>query len=506
MNIKRWIEGLISVALLFSSCGSDSGSEAAPPQPDANTLLIRNTVLTESYLGNGPQWGGYDIVGSWTGNPTLSDADWNTLFKRVSFMRPSLVRIMVSQGWNYINGVVYYPQKSDPVLGKILAFCQQNGITVQLGEWGHVGGSGIDDTWVDNATNFLSYLVKEKGFTCIKYYTIVNEPNGDWSSTIGNYPLWRDIVRRFYVRMEEKKLNDAVKIMGPDVAIWNIAETSWVLNTRNELGTEVKAFDIHAYPGNEDVRTTAFLQLLKAYKAASNPAAPIIMGELGFKYPASSPLGKANSSRIKADPFAAEDSQMHVYDAFYGIDMADATIQVMLAAFGGVTYWDLDDAMYNDDGSSSSTKLKRWGFWNTLGSEKFHNPDDERIRPWFYTTSLLCRYFPAGTTVYDVMLPKPVKSGLRAIAGMKDGKTTIAIVNSSTKDYLFNLKMESGTVVQGVKTYLYKAQQGANFIGTVDTDGFATPVATNEKIDFSNHQSKEINLPGQSFVLFTNMD
>src|SRR5699024_1925683 len=152
---------------------------------------------------------------------------------------------------------------------------------------------------------------------------------------------------------------------------------------------------------------------------------------------ATSSLGKANASRIKADPFAADDSQMHVYDAFYGIDMADATIQVMLAGFGGVTYWDLDDAMYNDDGSSSSTKLKRWGFWNILGSEKFHNPDDEKIRPWFYTTSLLCRYFPSGSTIYDVTLPKPVKSGLRAIAGMRNGKVTIAIVNSSTNDYLF---------------------------------------------------------------------
>lgn len=58
--------------------------------------------------------------------------------------------------------------------------------------------------------------------------------------------------------MNEKQLTDKVKIMGPDVAIWSIAETSWVVNTRNELATEVKAFDIHAYPNNDDVHTTSF--------------------------------------------------------------------------------------------------------------------------------------------------------------------------------------------------------------------------------------------------------
>lgn len=505
--MKNIIKGLICLALFLTGCGKDNGGDTPPvPEPDVNTLLVTQKVLTNSYLGNGPQWGGYDIVNAWTGNATLSEQDWNTLFKRVSFMRPSLIRIMVSQGWNYMNGEVYSPEKSDPVLGKILSYCQEKGITVQLGEWGHVGGSGIDATWVDHATDFLSYLVKEKGFTCIKYYTIVNEPNGDWSSTVGSYPLWKNIIQQFYRKMNEKQLTDKVKIMGPDVAIWSIAETSWVVNTRNELAEEVKAFDIHAYPNNDDVHTTSFLQLLKAYKAASNLDAPIIMGELGFKYSATSSLGKANASRIKADPFAADDSQMHVYDAFYGIDMADATIQVMLAGFGGVTYWDLDDAMYNDDGSSSSTKLKRWGFWNILGSEKFHNPDDEKIRPWFYTTSLLCRYFPSGSTIYDVTLPNPVKSGLRAIAGMRNGKVTIAIVNSSTNDYLFNLGMENGALLQGIKTYKYQSQQGAHFIGTVDADGFASPVDAGETVDLSGGKLREINLPAQSFMLLTNME
>ncbi|MCS3201932.1 hypothetical protein [Candidatus Bacteroides intestinigallinarum] len=97
--MKNIIKGLICLVLFLSGCGKDNGGDTPPvPKPDVNTLLVTQKVLTNSYLGNGPQWGGYDIVNAWTGNATLSEQDWNTLFKRVSFMRPSLIRIMVSSG------------------------------------------------------------------------------------------------------------------------------------------------------------------------------------------------------------------------------------------------------------------------------------------------------------------------------------------------------------------------------------------------------------------------
>lgn len=66
--------------------------------------------------------------------------------------------------------------------------------------------------------------------------------------------------------------------------------------------------------------------------------------------------------------------------------------------------------------------------------------------------------------------------------------------------------MEDGTLVQGIRTYKYQSQQGAFFIGTLDADGFASPVSTDETIDFSGGKLKEINLPAQSFILFTNME
>ena len=491
---------LTILALLASGCRKDVPTEA----DDRNTMTITSDVVLDSFIGNGPQWGGYDILKALTGKVTLSEDDWSTLFERVSFMRPGYMRIMVSNGWNYIVNGVYDPSKSDAVLCRILDYCQKNGVTVQLGEWGHVGGSSIDAGWVDNATDFLKYLVSDKGFTCIKYYTIVNEPNGNWSTVDGNYSLWENLVKTFHAKMAAKGLS-GVKIMGPDVAVWSTNETSWVLNAKRNMPDEVQAYDVHAYPTDVFVHSTDFLNMAKAYKAAVPADRVMMLTEFGFKYGSSSANGIANASRIAADGFAADDSQMMTYDSFYAVDVADATIQAMLAGCGGVVYWDLDDAMYNSDGMSSK-KLKKWGFWNIVGSEAFGRPEDENIRPWFYTASLLCRYFPIGTRIMNVQLPKPVISGLRAVAGFKDGKITLAIANSSSDTCSFSLKMKEGSTFTGLKEYRFNAKSGPAFEGSIDGKGLALPANSSASLDLSAGKSQKIKMEGRSFALITNMD
>jgi hypothetical protein len=475
-----------------------------PPVIDTkNDLTIKTAVITQSFVGNGPQWGGYDVLQTWTGSPTLSEADWNMLYQRVRFMRPPLVRIMIDQGWNYLVNGKYNPSKSDAVLIKILDFCEAESITVMFGEWGHQGGITIDAAWLENSSKFIQYLLTTKNYTCIKYFNMVNEPNGDWSSINGNYSLWKSLIEQFHAKLVEKGIASRIKIIGPDIAIWDANLTSWVSNTNFDLGDKVGAYDIHTYPSETDVREGKYKNTVKAYKNAAPPAKEMLMGELGFKYSSTSTLGIENAKRIANDQYASSDCNMFVYDAFYGIDMADAVIQNMLAGYAGSILWNLDDAMYNIDGGGS-TKLKRWGFWNSLGSEKFGNAADENVRPWFYTMSLICKYFPQGTKIYDVTLPD--KKGLRAIAGEKNGKYTIAIVNSNFASYEINLKMESGATITAVNSYKYVSGTGAAFTGKKDSNGFALPEETNITLDFKAGNSKTISISGQSFLLFTNME
>lgn len=491
---------LLAIAVIIYGCDKKGGE--VPVEDDAMT--VSSDTIVESFVGNGPDWGGYDVLNYLIGQNTLSDDDWNTLFKRVSFMRPSYTRIMMASGWNYLVNGAYDPSKSDAVLCRILQYCEKNGITVQLGEWGHTGGTSIDEDWVEEATDFLKYLIVTKGYDCIKYYTIVNEPNGSWSTIDGNYSLWKSIIEDFYEKLDEKGLGD-VKIMGPDVSVSGTGETDWVLNTKKNLNKKVEAYDVHAYPTDKIVHSAGFLDLARTYKACVDKNRIIMLTEMGFKYGSKSSKGIENAARISADGNAADDSQMMAYDSFYGIDMADATIQAMMAGFSGVAYWDLDDAMYNSD-AMASRKLKKWGYWNIIGSECYSDPDDENIRPWFYTTSLLCRYFPAGTAILSVTLPKSELSGLRAIAGEKNGKMTIAIVNSGSDYYSFDLKMAAGACLDSVKLYRFKALDGSEFEGEKDANGFAVPEDEGGSLDFTCGRSQRIQMDAQSFLLITNMD
>jgi len=492
----------VLLGITFSGCGNTGDPD---PVDSRNSLVVGTGIVTYSFIGNGVQWGGYDMLESWTGSPTLSASDWEKLFKRVRFMRPPLVRIMGAPGWNYMKNGMFDPSVSENVLVKILDFCQAENIGVVFGEWGHSGGTAIDTVWLGNSVRFLKWLLVDKNYTCIRYYNMVNEPNGSWSTINGNFSLWQALVEEFYARLEKEGIASKIKIIGPDVAVWDTNLLNWVGNTSARLDKQVGIYDIHTYPDETAVRDgETYAALIRAYKNEAPASKEMLMAEFGFKYNSSSDLGKENQARISADPYASDDSNMLTSDAFYGVDVADAIIQNMRAGYSGVIVWDMDDAMYNV-GGSGSTKLKRWGFWNILGQEKFGNPGDENIRPWFYTVSLLCRYFPNGSEILGISLPD--KKGLRAVAGMKDGKCTIAIVNSNYVDYQVDLKSEQESLdLKGLKTYRFVAGKNASFTGATDADGLPLPESEGTEIDLSEGSSFKLDVPGQSFILITNLD
>ena len=490
---------IIITIFFFVSCSKDD----PVPENGDSTVAIKPDVIIQNYIGNGVQWGGYDILEEWTGSPDLSYEDWNTLFKRVRFMSPSLIRLMVTGGWNYMVNGEFNPSKSEHVLVKILDFCEQEGINVMLGEWGHTGGDTIDTEWLNNSANFLEWLVETKNYSCIKYFNMVNEPNGSWSSTQGNYALWKELMEEFHSLLTLKGFATKVQLTGPGIAIWDADMVHWIINTSIDLGPVIGLYDIHTYPSQQELLDGSYWSLIETYKNNVPASYDIIISEFGFKYDPGSGLGAENSRRIADDPFTSDDSNMMIFDAFYGVDVANSIMQEMLAGYAGVILWNLDDAMYNIDGTAS-TSLKRWGFWNILGSEKFGGAGDENIRPWFYPVSLMCRYFPEGTGIYEVDLPK--KKGLCAVAGMKDGKYTIAVVNSNYVDYSVDLKHEENIKISRLKAYSYIAGTEGEFTAALDEDGFAAPYDTNLTFDFSNEKPVSIAIGAQSFRLYTNMD
>jgi hypothetical protein len=497
---------LLPILLMFIGCEDNTLSIEEVVNKNRE-IEITGDLVSINFVGNGAQWGGYDVVPTWLGTETLSDADWDKLFKRIDFMRPPFLRILTNSGWSYDNNGVYDETTKTKSLFKMLDYAKSRNIEITYGEWGHqyVGDMNtIDMDWIANSVKFLNFLVNNKGYTNIKTVNIVNEPNGDWSTTKGDYNLWKNIQLAYINEMTNYTLS-SVKIMGPDIAVFNTAsQTEWFTKSENDLGENLGLFDIHVYPKQQLIRNGDFSDMLRRYKKITPEGKQIVLGEIGFKYTeVDAELKKENEEAIEADPFAGQDSNMMVYEAFYGIDMADALIQAMREGYSGSLVWSMDDAMYNspDNGDYQTTKLKRWGFWNILGEELTGNASDEDIRPYFYPVSLLTRYFPAGSEIYNVNLPD--KKGVRAVVAKFNGKYTIALVNSHYSTYEIVLKSDTLSELT-VDRYRYKSNTDGTYEGVLDTDGFAVPEENSVNLNFQ--KGEKMTLAGESFVLFTNMD
>lgn len=482
--------------------------------PKSINVVINEEVITESYIGNGAQWGGYDILPAWINASTLSEADWAQMAQRIEFMRPPIVRIMISPGWNYLGEKMSYDSsKSEGMLFPILDFCQANNIAVQFGEWGHMGtkipnkksieklkaqGKEIPEPtvnlkWVALSTRFMCELVKERNYSCIKYFTAVNEPNGNWSSIKGRKELWAEVVRLLYESYNEAGLTDHFTFMAPDIAVWNTKEMGWFDLCNGALSSIVGAYDLHSYPSRNDLHSGKYREMLRGYRQNTPADKALIIGELGFKEKEKEELGKLNAQRIAADPFASPDSQMSIYDASYAIDMADATMQAIEEGLAGVIYWSMDDAMYNVDGTQQSTKLKRWGLWNSVGEELCKNPEDEALRPWYFTCSLLCRFLPAGCSIREVVLP--VDSNVRAICSVLNGRYTIALLNSGNDDVTVQITLRGGTKMEMQHFSFAEDAPPADFM----------PVMNDKAITIDLTKSFRCELQRRSFQLFTNI-
>ncbi len=495
--------------LLLAGCG----------RRDAGTIVISDFPVSEGFLGNGVEWSAWPHADS-------EDAEWGLLmtdeklervFERLDYMTPRIVRVMDVAGWRYFKGV---DADGQPVLDfdcdevrmlcRLLEYCQSRGAAVLLGDygvpgfWGYPGGvDRVDDPrFVAMTTRYVEYLVRERGFDCIRYYILTNEPNGAWACTDGDWAQWKRGVEMMHDSFRRAGLD--VLISGPDVVEMAENDASeyptgreWVEQSVRQLDPLIGCYDVHCYADWAFIRSCDFLRRYADVADLIRPTGkPMIFGEIGGWYKTGRP-GRLYEKRVAEKPFASEDSQLFVYDYVYGIDAADALIQAMKAGWHGASAWMLDDAMHTMGDRGERDQLKVWGFWNSLGGELTGDPAEEAVRPWFYTWSLMCRCFLPGMAIFNPENDAPRK-GLRVVAGRCAEGTTVALLNASDRPVAFRLKC-AVTGGDGFEVYDYCPE------GYL-TDERSFPRASGV-VDASclTDAATEFTLPGRSFKLLTNL-
>lgn len=464
---------LACMAALLGACAGESAGKC-----DAVVRIDADSVVNRGYIGNGVQWDPYALDYG-QGRVEISDADWAKLYARLDFMRPAFIRVMTNTTSVVRNGRLDRMRGFEH-LSHILGYCQSRGVTVMFGDWGgslmYARAGTVNRTLLDHAAAYVAWLVGEKGYDCIRYYNLVNEPNGFWSAADGDFDLWAKAVSYFRGRLDAEGLAGKVELVGPDAAIWGPEEAWWVSRSRDELGDRIGLYDIHTYPSKCTVNSGEYTRILEAYRREVPAGKKIVMGEIGFKFvePADSLLQAENLRRAAAHPNAStDDSQMFVYDPMYGTDMADALFQTIHAGYSGCIAWMLDDAMHFKE---APDKLKIWGFWNIFGDEIFGARRGTGA-PWYYAWSLLCRTLRPGSDFFAADVRGA--AGVKAVAAVKDGRRTVAVVNVSREPRRVRIECPGWERFRQATRYRYGE-------GLMRTEGDHTllPDATGLRIDF----------------------
>lgn len=427
VHVWKTVIGLALAAAAWAHAAprAKADQSSTAPRLDATVRIDFAKPVTADFLGIGVQWASYPWF-------EVSPEDWDKLVRRVEFLRLPLARVMLDAFW-YCRG---FDAGGQPVfdwdtpylrkLDQLLAFCQHNGTTVLLGEWHHPRGPGLDlastdPRWTHLVGESVQHFLRERKYTCIRYYNLINEPHGSWSNITPED--WRTALLNLEQEFRRRGLDQDVRIAAPD--------GDRNLTTRALRDADLRRltgiYDEHWYVVREEIRR-GLLELYAREQLrqihAADPGKPFILGELGIM-----------------DGKTERDQNPDVFRFWYGLAMADAAIQTIRAGVSGVIAWDLDDAMYFlGDGEEYMNALtdqlppdaydrrKIWGMWNILGAEHGH-PEEEQLRPWFFAWAALARTFPAGCRPVDVEatgIP-----GLRVAAAQLNspGGYSVAIVN-----------------------------------------------------------------------------
>ncbi|MEU7907423.1 hypothetical protein [Actinoplanes sp. NPDC049118] len=192
-------------------------------------------------------------------------------------------------------------------------------------------------------------------------------------------------------------------------------------------GPLVAQHEVHFYDHEVDLESPydyperALSEAVRQVRAANNNAS-VILGETGMKAPGN------------------DDDKDYSFNLTYdhGVRMADLAVQEARSGLDGAMAWCLD-------GYARKNPCGMWDRWQ--------NPKDATLRPWFYTWSLLCRSLPAGSKMYAPEQPDDVrvlKAKLPAAAG---GGWTFVLVNRGSSAATVPITAQTGTIT--LAKYVY---------------------------------------------------
>lgn len=432
-------------------------------------IEITNTPLCENFMGFGVEW---DSNGYLPNN--ITDDDFELIKKRVQWMKFPVVRVMMLSKWCYKgNGIFDWNSKEMQILYRNLDLCEELGITVFLTDWGCEASwltipeirQTDDPKYANIIGEYMTYLKEVKKYDCIQYFIFGNEPNLE----VKNWKRWKAGFLNVHEEFKKRKLDDKIILTGSDQSDGD----DWHRLAVDQLQDKIGAYDFHYYHKLDVeplVDMYSYFRNLWDYVPANDPSSknkPLIIAEAG--------IIKVHEGYTAAHNSLSGDSD-------YGIRIAEYAINGINAGSWSVFAWMLDDnSHYNFNN----------GMWKNKAS-------DFELKPWFYSWSLLSRYFRPEQQILKTSID-PHQNGIKCLAAYDKKKKawTICVVNPTNESQSIRLKAQKGGKVQ-LKKYIDTQMNSKK-----DSDGFPEPVEIGK---YNLKKGIDITCEAKSMVLFTSLE
>jgi len=431
-----------------------------------NLIIDQGSKPVQNFKGFGVEWDSR----AYNENGITKD-DFKIIAERIKWMRIPIVRIMMQTKWCYSESIGYdWDNENMTTLYRHLDFCRQNNIEVILTDWGievdWLAVDGIskteDSKYAEVIATYLDYLISEKGFSCIKYFSLVNEPNYE----VGDFQRWRNGFENVYNALIDKGLDDKIKLLAPGQS----NNKQWFFDTVDEARFAVDIYDVHLYAWKDlTIQGGVYSELKELWEYAKSIDTNIDK-KLFFVTEAGMRDGQSANISTQIDGY------------YYGIFMMDYAIQAIHSGVTSVLAWMLDDNSHPDF---------QWGLWKD-------KKNGMTFRPWFFTWSLLTRFFSTSAEIYKL---RPRSIRLRALgAKHKNGKNngySFCVVNLGDSAAVVNIK------VYGEKSYVFNKYIYNENNRKTNSNGYPVP---DSKIDIDLSVGKEITVPGKTVIFITTMN
>lgn len=446
---------------------------------DDEVRFSKENLVQSSFGGLGVEWGAYEDT------EKIMEGGWERILKNMDHLHASRIRLMINYDWfcyNYDSKGTL--DKNDDTWSynfvnkyalntcDILEYCQVNHIDVAFGAWNVIGDLSGGDIWgmMDEVTSdirwakisadILSYLIKDRGFTCIKWFVNSNEPNyrgtqggsKNWNNT---YEIWEQGVKNVRKAFDDAGLGE-VGIVGGDTTGFEGCE-EYLLSIASNIKDLVADYGAHLYLSNILVDRGEAQERIRELYDEIKKRDP----ELGSKR-----MANVWEAGLR-DGKTALDCQSLIATPSYAVRMVDYTIQCLASGINGICYWNFDDAM-NFMYTNAGTTAKEWGMFSSLadaGSGK------QELRPWYHTSSLLCHLFQKGDRIIAPKEKEESKT-FRSLAMLsKDGEEAgFVAVNAGTESIHKTFTIPE--MKDGQRLYVYYFNADSYLL---DGDGYLIP-------------------------------